>query len=176
MVSVVIPVYNGRKTLPACLAGLQRQTHIPDEVIVVDDGSTDGSARVAAQFGVTVLSQENAGPGAARNYGARVARGDVILFIDADCAPAPDWVEAMLTAFANPEVAGAKGEYRTHQPQLVARFVQQEYQSRYDRMAGQSNIDFIDTYSAGYRRQLFLDAGGFDTTFLKNQDQEFSGR
>ena len=177
-VSVIIPVYNGCQTLPGCLKALQRQTHPPAEVIVVDDGSTDGTAAIAAQFGVTVLAQAKAGPAAARNCGAQTATGDILLFTDADCAPATDWVERMLAPFADPGVAGAKGEYRTRQSELVARFVQQEYQDRYDQMAGQRQIDFVDTYSAAYRRDLFLTAGGFDRIFptASVEDQEFSFR
>jgi GT2 family glycosyltransferase len=178
MISVIIPVYNGSQTLLACLQALQCQTHPPDELIVVDDGSTDRTVTIAARFGVTVLSQARAGPAAARNRGAQVARGDILLFTDADCAPAPNWVECMIAPFQDPTVAGAKGEYRTRQRELVARFVQQEYQDRYDRMAGQAQIDFVDTYSAAYRRDLFLAAGGFDTTFptASVEDQEFSFR
>jgi GT2 family glycosyltransferase len=177
-ISVIIPVYNGRQTLPACLRALQHQTHPPDEVIVVDDGSTDDTAAVATQFGVAILSQKNAGPAAARNHGAQAACGDILLFTDADCVPAPDWVERMVTPFAISSVAGAKGEYRTHQPELVARFVQQEYQDRYDRIIGQPQIDFVDTYAAAYRRDLFLTSGGFDPSFptASVEDQEFSFR
>jgi len=174
--SVIIPVFNGRRTLPACLAALQNQTHPPKEIIVVDDGSTDGTAALAAQFNVTVIRQTNQGPAAARNYGAQNAGGDILLFTDADCTPTPNWVAHMLAPFADPTVAGAKGRYRTHQPELIARFVQQEYQERYDRMAGLSQIDFIDTYSAAYRRQLFIKNGGFDPHFELNEDQEFSFR
>lgn len=175
-ISAIIPVYNGSQTLPGCLQALRQQSRPPDEIIVVDDGSTDETAGLAAQFGVKVISQANAGPAAARNHGAQVACGDILLFTDADCAPASTWVERMVAPFADPTVAGAKGEYRTRQRGLVARFVQQEYQERYDRMAGQSQIDFVDTYAAAYRRQLFLAAGGFDPAFLKNEDQEFSFR
>jgi GT2 family glycosyltransferase len=178
MISVIVPVYNGGQTLAACLRALQNQTHPPSEVIVVDDGSTDDSAVIAAQFGVTVLSQTKAGPAAARNLGAQVASGDILLFTDADCSPASNWVERMLEPFADPEVVGAKGEYRTCQSELVARFVQQEYQDRYDRMAGQSSVDFVDTYSAAYRRDVFRGTGGFDTTFptASVEDQELSFR
>ena len=119
----------------------------------------DDTAAVAATMGVIVLSQTNAGPAAARNPGARAAAGDILLFTDADCVPASDWVERMVAPFADPAVAGTKGEYRTRQRALIARFVQQEYQDRYDRMVGQSSIYFVDTYSAGYRRNLFLAAG-----------------
>lgn len=177
-ISVIIPVYNGAHTLPVCLLALRHQSRPPDEIIVVDDGSTDHSASVAARLGVTVLGQLNAGPAAARNHGARVARGEILLFTDADCVPARDWVEQMVQAMADPTIAGAKGVYRTRQRELVARFVQQEYQDRYDRMAGQPQIDFVDTYSAAYRRSLFLAAGGFDTSFptASVEDQEFSFR
>lgn len=177
-ISVIIPVYNGAQTLPLCLLALRHQSRPPDEIIVVDDGSTDSSAAVAAQFGGTVLGQRNAGPAAARNHGARAAHGDILLFTDADCIPAPDWVEQMARVMADPTIAGAKGVYRTRQQNLVARFVQQEYQDRYDRMAGQPRIDFVDTYSAAYRRSVFLVAGGFDTSFptASVEDQEFSFR
>jgi len=183
-VSVVIPVYNGAATLPAGLRALQRQTHPPDEVIVVDDGSTDGSADIARGLAtphgsaVRVISQPNAGPAAARNRGATAARGDILLFTDADCVPAPDWVQCMVAAFADPDVVGAKGVYRTRQRELVARFVQAEYEDRYDRMRPLKAIDFVDTYSAGYRRDVFLASGGFDTCFptASVEDQEFSFR
>jgi glycosyltransferase involved in cell wall biosynthesis len=190
--SIVIPVYNGAETLPACLQALQAQTLPTDqyEVIVVDDGSTDDTAEVARSLGVQVVSQPNAGPAAARNRGADLARAPILLFTDADCAPAPDWAERMAAAFTRPtgpagpsaseraEVAGAKGVYRTQQRELVARFVQAEYEDRYDRMRTLEAIDFVDTYSAGYRRDVFLASGGFDTSFptASVEDQEFSFR
>jgi glycosyltransferase involved in cell wall biosynthesis len=83
-VSVIIPVYNAARYLPAALASVAAQTHAPVEVIVVDDGSTDDSAAVAAQPGVQVLRQANAGPAQARNAGLAVARGELIAFLDAD--------------------------------------------------------------------------------------------
>jgi len=178
MISVIIPAYNAASTIGHCLEALSAQTCPPDEVIVVDDGSTDGTAQVAKSFGVRVISQPNAGPAAARNRGATAAHGDILLFTDADCIPAPDWVERMVTAFADPGVAGAKGAYLTRQREPVARFVQIEYEDRYDHMRGQPAIDFVDTYSAAYRRDVFVEAGGFDATFptASVEDQEFSFR
>ncbi len=178
MISVIIPAYNAASTIGHCLKALSAQTCPPDEVIVVDDGSTDGTARMAKSFGVRVISQPNAGPAAARNRGASVVQGDVLLFTDADCAPLPDWVAQMAAAFVGPGVAGAKGAYLTRQREPVARFVQAEYEDRYDRMRGQSSIDFVDTYSAAYRRDVFVEAGGFDATFptASVEDQEFSFR
>ena len=178
--SVVVPVYNGETTLPACLDALSTQTLPPEayEIIVVDDGSTDGSVEVARRFGVRIVSQANAGPAAARNRGAELAQGRILLFTDADCEPVPDWLEQMTAVFNGSEVVGAKGTYRTRQRGVVARFVQLEYEDRYDRMADQDSIDFIDTYSAAYRRGIFLASGGFDTTFptASVEDQELSFR
>jgi glycosyltransferase involved in cell wall biosynthesis len=168
IISVIVPAYNAERTLDACLSALTRQFVPPGmqmEIIVVDDGSVDDTAHVASRYGVRLIRQANAGPSAARNAGAGAARGELLLFTDADCAPAPDWAARMAAPFADPDVAGAKGVYQTAQMEPVARFVQVEYEDRYDRMRGQSHIDFIDTYAAAYRRDIFLEAGGFDTTF-----------
>jgi glycosyltransferase involved in cell wall biosynthesis len=177
-ISVIVPAYNAEAILGHCLRALQAQTMPPAEIIVVDDGSSDATAEIASGLGVRVIRQANAGPAAARNAGARAARGDVLLFTDADCAPAPDWVQRMAAPFADPTVAGAKGVYLTAQSEPVARFVQLEYQDKYDRMRGQERIDFIDTYSAAYRRDVFLESGGFDAAFptASVEDQEFSFR
>src|SRR5512134_3029901 len=164
-VSIIVPVRNGAQSLPACLEALLAQSLPRDryEVVVVDDGSTDPSAAIARASGVTCLSIPPAGPSAARNHGARHARGDLLLFTDADCAPAPDWAATLLAAFADREVAGAKGAYRTRERGLVPRFVQIEYLSKYARTARLSKIDAIDTNSAAYRREVFVANGGFDT-------------
>lgn len=181
LVSVIVPVYNGAESLGACLAALSAQ-HKPVlgakgcEVIVVDDGSVDGSAEIAAQHGVTVIRQNHAGVAAARNRGAQQARGQLLLFTDADCEPLPNWIERMVAPFADPDVVGVKGVYRTSQRSLVARFAQAEYEEKYARLGQRNQIDFIDTYSAAYRREVFVAEGGFNTEFLRNQDQEFSFR
>ncbi|MFZ5516573.1 MAG: glycosyltransferase family 2 protein [Candidatus Zhuqueibacterota bacterium] len=97
MISVIIPVYNCKTTLPDVLHGLAQQK--PDsemfEVIVVDDGSTDGSQFIAREFSATspvwtaFLSQPNQGAAAARNTGIQQARGEILLFLDADIIPTP---------------------------------------------------------------------------------------
>ncbi len=178
--SVVVPAYNAESTIGKCLGSLVRQSISRDayEIIVVDDGSTDATPEIVAQYGVRLVRQPNRGPAAARNAGAQVARGELLLFTDADCEPAPDWIEILCGAFADPSVAGAKGTYRTHQHGLVPRFVQVEYEEKYERMKRWKWIDFVDTYSAAYRRDLFLAHGGFDTRFpsASVEDQEFSFR
>jgi lipopolysaccharide/colanic/teichoic acid biosynthesis glycosyltransferase/GT2 family glycosyltransferase len=180
MISVVVPAYNAAKTIGNCVRALTQQNipHGGYEIIVVDDGSTDETAAVAEAAGAQVIRQPNQGPAAARNRGVEAARGDLILFTDADCEPAPDWIERMSAPFAAPDVSGAKGTYRTRQRELTARFVQLEYEDKYDRLANQPRIDFVDTYSAAYRRAVFLENGGFDPVFstASVEDQELSFR
>jgi cellulose synthase/poly-beta-1,6-N-acetylglucosamine synthase-like glycosyltransferase len=182
--SIVIPAYQAAAVLPHCLRALEHQSIDPAryEVIVVDDGSSDGTAAVAEQhmpaLQLRVIRLSHQGPAQARNTGGQMAQGDLLLFTDADCEPAPDWIERLTKVFADPEISGVKGSYRTRQRSLMARFVQQEYEDRYDRMRLLSAIDFIDTYSAAYRRDVFLNMGGFDTAFptASVEDQELSFR
>lgn len=111
------------------------------------------------------MVQANAGPAAARNRGALEARGAILIFTDDDCVPQADWLQAMLAPFSDPDVVGVKGAYRTRQRSLAARFVQVEYEDRYRIMAAVKDIDFIDTYSAAFVRERFLEMNGFDTSF-----------
>jgi glycosyltransferase involved in cell wall biosynthesis len=83
-VSVVIPVHNGERFIAEALASVFAQTYPPADVIVVDDGSTDGSQTVAQRYPVRLVRQENAGPGAARNSGIASASTDLIAFLDQD--------------------------------------------------------------------------------------------
>lgn len=85
LVSVIVPAYNAEASLERTLSSLLAQDYEPLEVIVVDDGSTDGTAEVAARFpDVVVVRQENAGPSAARNRGVEAANGEFVAFVDAD--------------------------------------------------------------------------------------------
>jgi cellulose synthase/poly-beta-1,6-N-acetylglucosamine synthase-like glycosyltransferase len=166
-VSIIIPTFNGAARIGNCLAALLAQAVDRNiEIIVVNDGSTDNTIDVVKKFpGVRCISQSNAGPAAARNRGAEEARGSLILLTDDDCVPLPGWIEAMVKPFGDPDVVGAKGIYRSRQKALIARFVQIEYEDRYRLMANLETIDFIDTYSAAFRRERFLEMGGYDTSF-----------
>jgi cellulose synthase/poly-beta-1,6-N-acetylglucosamine synthase-like glycosyltransferase len=180
--SIIIPAKDAEATIHTCLQAVLKQDRLlfqeDYEVILVDDGSTDGTAALAKGYGVRVIQQANAGPAAARNTGAKAALGEILVFTDADCAPAEDWLTELVGPFNNPLVVGVKGVYRTHQTELAAQFVQLEYQYKYQRMGRLETIDFIDTYSAAYRRDVFLANGGFNPTFVTPsvEDQEFSFR
>ncbi|HET6261228.1 MAG TPA: glycosyltransferase, partial [Chloroflexia bacterium] len=177
-ISIVVPAYNAEATVRACIQALLRQQLAePYEIIVVDDGSTDSTALIALEYAprVRVISQPHRGAAAARNTGMRAASSRVILFTDADCEPVPAWARHLSKAIRD-GAAGAKGTYRTRQRSITARFVQAEYESKYRRMARRTRIDFIDTYSAAYRRDVLLSVGGFDESISAVEDQELSFR
>lgn len=181
--SVIIPARDAEETINACLEAVLHQNGMTFpgdyEVIVVDDGSSDRTAEMARSFkDVKVISQPNAGPAVARNRGAREARGDILVFTDSDCVPDSNWLKIMLSRFEDPQVVGVKGVYSTSSNKPVSRFVQVEYEYKYERMKRMELIDFIDTYSAAYRRNVFLENGGFDSIFPvpSVEDQEFSFR
>lgn len=101
MVSVIIPVYKAEKYIRECLESLLRQSYADVEILVVIDGSPDGSAEIARSLAaqdarICVLDQENKGVSAARNLGLEHARGEYVTFIDADDYVAPDYVEYLL--------------------------------------------------------------------------------
>jgi cellulose synthase/poly-beta-1,6-N-acetylglucosamine synthase-like glycosyltransferase len=150
---------------------------VASEVIVVDDASTDSTREVAQSHGVRLLTlPRQQGPAAARNTGSAQARGEVLLFLDADCEAAPDWCQEMLRPLADSDVCAAYGAYRSRQTEWVARLAQTEFDERYARLAGRENIDFLATHAAAIRRSILLQVGGFRTDLRGNEDVELAFR
>jgi glycosyltransferase involved in cell wall biosynthesis len=178
MISIIIPVYNAGKSIEACLSSLRRQS-VPSnsyEIIIVDDGSTDGGVEKPGQRGVRVIRQHNQGPAVARNSGTASAKGDILLFIDADCVAHTNWIEEMLKPFNDPAVVGVVGAYKTHQSGLVPQFIQLEFEERYRKYQQRETVDCAASHSAGFRRKVFLDMGGFSPSLLMNEDVDLSYR
>jgi cellulose synthase/poly-beta-1,6-N-acetylglucosamine synthase-like glycosyltransferase len=123
-----------------------------------------------------VRLDRNQGPAAARNAGLNAARGEVVVFTDSDCEPTSGFVAALTAPLRDASIAATRGAYESTQRALVARFVQLEYESRYRHTAAASNVDFIDTYAACYRRVDLIRLGGFDPRFRVCEDQELSFR
>jgi len=113
-VSAVVCAYNEEKTLPAALHSLLAQTRIPDEVIVVNNASTDRTRAVAERIpGVTVVDEPTKGLVRARAAGMQAARGDILLYIDADCRAPLRLLERIERRFlAAPDVVAITGPYR----------------------------------------------------------------
>ncbi len=102
LVSIVVPIYNAEKTLEACLNSIFAQTTSDYEVILIDDGSDDGSMAICEEFianygdKVRYIKQENSGPATARNVGIDNSKGEYIAFVDADDVTAPNMIQTML--------------------------------------------------------------------------------
>ncbi|KLU02040.1 glycosyl transferase, family 2 [Rhodopirellula islandica] len=111
-ISVVIPAYNAELFLAEAIESCLAQTRQPDQVIVIDDGSTDRTAEVALSFAdfVTLIPLERSGPGVARNAGIAAATGDYIALLDADDRMTPNRLQLQMDLFdARPEVGMAFG-------------------------------------------------------------------
>lgn len=106
IVSIIVPVYNGRKYISECLESIQKQDYSELDIIVVDDGSTDGSFQILDEFArkdnrIKVIKKENSGVSSARNIGMEIMVGDYVCFVDQDDCIAPDYVSYFLNLISN---------------------------------------------------------------------------
>ena len=102
--SIIIPIYNAQNTLRRCLDSVLNQTYPSYEVLLIDDGSSDNSAEIAASYTkedprFTLVQQSNTGPSRARNRGLELAKGDVVSFVDSDDFIEPDYLQRLYDAF-----------------------------------------------------------------------------
>lgn len=172
-VSVVIAVKNGAPTLPRCLARLAEQLLPPDEVIVVDNGSRDGSGDLARAFAararhlrLRVVEEDRTGATFARNRGVAAASGDVVAFTDADCEPAADWLDRLTSAF-RPGIGAVAGRIKPAPPKTVV----EAFAALYTLRTGEEPFDStrftllrggFATANLAVRREVFTAIGGFD--------------
>ncbi len=191
-VSVVIPAYNARVFLAETLASVFAQTLPPAEIIVVDDGSTDDTAGIARDLGVTVISRANGGISAARNAGIRAARGEYVALLDADDLWMPEKLEVQLAALAvaavpsfsftdfqtfdSRGVRAVKSTLRAH-PAFRRTVPRAPSGANVVVAASESRPVLPDMYflpsSAVIRRADVLAAGGFDESLRGCEDTEF---
>lgn len=122
LISVIIPVYNGEKYLAQCIENMLCQTYTKLEIIVIDDGSKDNSAKIAEQYPVKLFRQENKGLSAARNMGVSLTSGDYIHFMDVDDLLNLEYyekmMEALLQADADMACGGMINEIKPHRSTL----------------------------------------------------------
>ena len=168
-VSVIIPNYNSGPALAQCLQSLEKSGSKVYECIVVDDGSTDGSADAAIRTGVRLLSTGNRrGPAYARNLGASVASGDLLLFLDADVCVQPDTVERITARIAaNPELDALMG---SDDDNPAARDFLSQYRNLLHCFVHQTGNPQASTFwgaCGAIRRSVFLAHGGFDTRYRR---------
>ena len=163
-IGAVIPAHNAASTLRPCLEAALAAGFAPGEIVVSDDGSTDGSADIAAALGVPcVRSQAPRGAAAARNAGAAAVPGDVLLFVDADVCMLPDARDVILACLAaDPAIDAVFGTYDADPgaPGHVSRF--RNLLHRHVHLESAGEIASFWTGLGAVRRAAFDGAGGFD--------------
>lgn len=165
LVSAILPVYNRETSVARAVESVLAQTYRPLELIVVDDGSTDGTRRVLEQFGarITLLRQPNAGAYAARNLGLRHARGEFVAFIDSDDVWFPHRLSAQVPLMQRPEVGLVFGDAIHVTPhgrsERTCFRVSPPHRGRVAPQFAWSN--FVPTTCVLVRRGILDEAGGF---------------
>lgn len=165
-VSVVVCTYNGARTLPGCLAGLARLRYPDFEVIVVDDGSTDGSSEIAEAYDARVIRTPNRGLSAARNTGAEAAAGEIVAYLDDDASPDPDWLSYLATTFITTDHVGVGGpNLAPDDDAATAACVANAPGGPVHVLLSDTVAEHIPGCNMAYRRDSLLEAGGFDPQF-----------
>jgi glycosyltransferase involved in cell wall biosynthesis len=117
-ISVVVPVYNEQKYIGQCLQALTTQTRPPDEIIVVNNNSTDESETIIKKYKVRLINEKKQGMTYARNRGFNEATGDIIARTDSDSVPPPDWIEKIEKNFKKNSLDGLGGPLDMHDLQM----------------------------------------------------------
>lgn len=104
--SVIIPTYNEAQNIASCLTSLLEQSKKAEEVIVVDDGSTDATTKIVSQYPVTLLKSGHKGPGVSRNFGASKAKGNILVFVDADMSFDKHFLQYLTRPIVNGKAKG----------------------------------------------------------------------
>jgi glycosyltransferase involved in cell wall biosynthesis len=182
--SIIVPTYNRPAGLAACLEALSRLDYPRDlfEVMVVDDGSETPLQAVVSDFldrlDVTLLTQTHAGPAAARNTGAKRAKGKFLAFIDDDCTPVPDWLQKLADRFTEiPDQAiggriinSLSGNSYSTTSQIILDVVYAYYDGSRDRPP------FFPSGNLALPADQFRAIGGFDITFETSEDRDLCDR
>ena len=178
-VSVVVPVRNGERSIDECVRSLLALSWPADrlEVLVVDNGSSDGTADVLQAHAdrIVLLHERKRGPGAARNAGLRRARGQIVAFTDADCRVEPDWLTQLVPALDDPQVGIAGGVIRAR-PQAGAVELFGEAIHDHQKSIELYEPPYAITMSWASPRHVLESVGGFDERFLRCEDVDLSYR
>jgi GT2 family glycosyltransferase len=169
-ISVIIPTHNRAALLRQTLRCLTRQTYPAEkyEVIVVDNGSADDTAvylQTLAQKGeVTYIRQSSLGPAVARNVGAKIAQGEILVFTDDDCLPEPQWLAALAAVYQDNRAAVAVGGKVKNVD--AGHWLRHYYHIQAERRQHPNGSPrFLDTANASFRRAVFAQVGGFQERF-----------
>ena len=165
-VSVVVCTYNGSRTIRDCLEGLARLDYPNYEVIVVDDGSSDATPAIAAQYACRLIRTENRGLSSARNTGLAAATGDLIAYLDDDAYPDPHWLSYLAATFLSTSHAAVGGpNIAPPADGLVAACVARAPGGPVHVLLTDRDAEHIPGCNMAFRRACLEAIGGFDPQF-----------
>lgn len=176
-VSAYIPCYNNAAMIAAAVAGVRAQTRPVDELFVVDDGSTDASADIAASLGVEVLRHSaNSGRGHARHRAMTRARGDLVLCVDATNVLPPEFLSHALPWFDTARVAAVFGRIVEERHRTAAERWRARHLFKNDVILGVRHAVGLCTYGTVVRTLAVAGAGGFDASLRHSEDEDLGRR
>jgi glycosyltransferase involved in cell wall biosynthesis len=178
-ISVIILTKNSMRTIDECLKSVLQQTLPPQEVIIVDGNSKDGTIEVLKRYPVKLLIEPGLGYGYARNIGLKNALGDVVAFVDSDCVLEKNYLEELIPQLSknNGQIGGVGGI--THP--LIKNLISESLNVRLFGVSADSDntireIDSIGGGTSAYPKELLLKIGGFDTNISGGEDYELNLR
>jgi glycosyltransferase involved in cell wall biosynthesis len=183
-VSIVIAARNAERTLAKCLDSLMKLDYPDYEVIVVDDGSSDWTAEIAASYQkFKVLRTAGLGRSTARNLGVKEARGDFIAFTDSDCIVHPEWLTELLSVFASDDITAVGGIQRSPGDETwfgkkVHRFLGAcgFFTSYMQSFPDVREVTHNASCNVMYRKSAYEAAGGFSAKFVAGEDPDLDYR
>ena len=171
--SVVIPAYNEVKFLPACLSSLKKQDFKGGfEVIVVDNNSSDKTSEVARHFGARVVIEKQKGVCFARQRGASMAKGDIIVSTDADCTFSSNWLRNIHEAFKSPSTIGAIGPFLFDPKPMWGRIYSKLLFGMVTSVYSvNKKIIYPPASNFAYRKETWQQVGGYNTALTQGGDE-----
>lgn len=178
-VSAILPVYNNVKEALVALRELEKQSYENIEIIVVDDGSTDGTYELLKQYNssrkLRVYRIEHSGPSRARNFGASKAEGDILFFAEADCLYSPNYVKDAVGKIVseNSEAVCLTGAPLKVRSTIATECIEIENKMQHILLATGKIKPF---YAWVFRKETFLSLGGFDESLFQGEDKDLFSR
>ena len=165
-ISVIVCTFNGAGTLSECLESLLRLDYPNYEVIVVNDGSTDNTAKIASSYGFRVITTENRGLSSARNTGLNAATGEIVAYIDDDAYPDSHWLRYLASAFMNTTHVGVGGpNIAPVDDGPIAECVAHSPGNPVHILLSDTEAEHIPGCNMAFRKTALEAIGGFDTQF-----------
>ena len=177
-VSVIVPVLDGESTIADGLDSILATDYPADrrEILVIDNGSSDGTAALIRSRPVTYLREAKRGVSNARNRGIAESRGEILAFVDADCLVEPQWLTELVRPFEDPAVGSVGGDLQHAPPTTAAERQAARMLGNWQRFAFTSNPAYPITANAAYRRDVLDRIGPFDPHMTRAQDVELGLR